>query len=247
LLNLFILTCTTAISQTAEQPVPTYRFGAGATVTNTGISLIPSFSLGKPAAMFDMMAGKGKLSFEPQLRFALTGKPWSFLFWWRYKLLKKDRFFVNIGAHPAFVFRTVPVTYNGTDRDMMVTDRYFATEVSPNYQLRKNITIGLYYIHSNSLDKGLTKNMHFITVNANFTEINLSKHYFMKFNPQAFYLKMDEQDGFYLSTTTTLARRDFPLSIQSIMSGPIETSIPSKSFLWNISLVYYIRHEYSKN
>ena len=64
------------------------RFSTGASVTNNGVSLIPSFSLGKPAAIFDLSLGKKRLSFEPQFRFALSGKPWSFLFWWRYKLIQ---------------------------------------------------------------------------------------------------------------------------------------------------------------
>jgi hypothetical protein len=48
-------------------------------VTNKGISLIPSFTLGRPAAIFDLAVRKGDLGFEPQFRFGLDGKPWSFL------------------------------------------------------------------------------------------------------------------------------------------------------------------------
>jgi hypothetical protein len=56
------------------------HIGGAVTVTNNGISLIPNFTLGKPAAIFDLSVGGKKLSFEPQFRFALEGKPWSFIF-----------------------------------------------------------------------------------------------------------------------------------------------------------------------
>jgi aryl-alcohol dehydrogenase-like predicted oxidoreductase len=45
-------------------------------VTNNGISLVQTFSLGKPAAIVTLSIGKGKLSFEPDLRFSLKEKPW---------------------------------------------------------------------------------------------------------------------------------------------------------------------------
>lgn len=66
-------------------------FGASATITSNGISLLPSFSLGKPAAMFDMKMGR-KLTFEPQFRVSLEGKPWAFIFWWRYKIFSDRKF-----------------------------------------------------------------------------------------------------------------------------------------------------------
>jgi hypothetical protein len=31
----------------------------------------------------------------------------------------------------------------------------------------------------------------------NFTNIRLSEQFFMRFNPQIYYLKMDKDDGFY--------------------------------------------------
>ena len=35
------------------------------TITNNGLSLIPTFSLGKPTTVFDFAAGRKRLSFEP--------------------------------------------------------------------------------------------------------------------------------------------------------------------------------------
>jgi hypothetical protein len=58
-------------------------FGGAVTIQSKGISTIPNLTLGKPAAVFDMKVGR-KLTFEPQFRFALDGKPWAMVFWWRY-------------------------------------------------------------------------------------------------------------------------------------------------------------------
>jgi hypothetical protein len=56
------------------------NFSGAVTVTTKGISTVPNLTLGKPAAIFDLSMGKRNLTFEPQLRFALEGRPWSFLF-----------------------------------------------------------------------------------------------------------------------------------------------------------------------
>ncbi len=72
-----------SFSQTTDSTKHIGHFGGGVTVTNNGISLLPTFALGKPAVMFNMSVGGKKLRFQPQLRFSLAGKPWSFLFWWR--------------------------------------------------------------------------------------------------------------------------------------------------------------------
>ena len=45
-------------------------FRGTASITNNGISLVPSFSLGDPALLFDLKFTKGRLSFEPDMRFA---------------------------------------------------------------------------------------------------------------------------------------------------------------------------------
>lgn len=78
-------------------------------VTNNGISVIPTFSLGKPAVIIELSTGTKKFSFDPQLRFALEdAKPWSFVFWLRYKLLEYNKFKLGIGAHSSFLFITTP-------------------------------------------------------------------------------------------------------------------------------------------
>ena len=122
---LMLLSCASSAQEPDTLRVPV-RFAGAVTVTNKGISTVPNLTLGKPAAIFDLSVGKGKLSFDPQLRFALEGKPWSFLFWWRYKLVRTERFQLNLGAHPALSFRRIKIPVNGLEKEDMVVRRYLA-------------------------------------------------------------------------------------------------------------------------
>jgi hypothetical protein len=234
---------TSITTSTPQQTIG--RFSAGASATNNGISLIPSFSLGKPAAVFDLTVGNKRLSFEPQFRFALTGRPWSFIFWWRYKLLKINNFTFNIGAHPSVVFRERTYIVNGDPEKAIIEQQYVAAEFVPNLALSKTVSIGAYYLVSHGFDRGTAKVTNFIALRSTFSRINLSKKLYLSFTPQVFYLRMDNRGGFYANSTLVLAKRNFPFSISSVMSKTIVSDIiGAKPFIWNISLNYLINKNY---
>lgn len=223
----------------------TFRLAGAVTVTNKGISLVPTFTLGKPAVIFDLSMGKRKLYFEPQLRFALEGKPWSFLFWWRYRLLNKSKMAVTLGAHPAMNFKTETWSENGVPKNAIVTRRYLAGEFVPNYFISKNVSVGLYYLYSHCFDQGTAANTHFLTVNSNFSRIKLINNVYLRFTPQFYYLNQDGRDGFYFTSAFTLSRAKFPLFLQSIINKTIQTDVPaSQNFVWNISLIYSFNKTY---
>lgn len=235
-----------SFAQNGDSTKVTSHFSGAVTVTNNGISLIPTFSLGDPAAIFNLSMGKKKLSFEPEFRFALEGKPWSFLFWWRYKLLKTNKFHIRIGAHPALNFRTIPSLANGNGAadEMIITRRFLAGELAPSYTLSESVSIGAYYLYSYGFD-ATAKNTHFITLNCNFSNIKLGDQFYMKALPQFYYLKQDKQDGIFVTSTFSLSKRNFPLSIQTIMNKKIQSNITgSKDFVWNISLIYAFHKNY---
>ena len=243
----FCLTTQIAISQEIDSTKFNRHIGGGVTFTNNGISLLPTFTLGKPAAIFDLSVGSKKLSFDPQLRFALDGKPWAFIFWWRYKLLNNEKFRVQVGAHPSVMFRTVPVITDGDTTEIFEALRYVAGEFSPNYNITKNISIGMYYLYGHGFQDNAVQNTHFLTINSYFSNIRLSEKFYMRFFPQVYYLRMDAEDGFYITASLTLARRDFPLALQTIVSQPFTTTIPGgDDFVWNISLIYSFNHEYTR-
>ena len=168
-----------AFSQNIDSTKVVSHFGGAVTVTNNGLSFIPTFSLGKPAVIFDLSMGR-RLSFDPQFRFSLEGKPWSFLFWWRYKLLNTGKFQINIGGHPALSFKTISETISGVTTETITARRYLAGELVPNYFLTKDMSIGMYYLYSRGIDNGTTKNTHFLTLNTNFSNIRLTKQFYLK-------------------------------------------------------------------
>jgi hypothetical protein len=233
-----------AFSQESDS-LPTVRQLKGAvTVTNNGISVIPTFMLGKPAVMFDLGVSGKRLSFEPQLRFALEGKPWSFIFWWRYKVIREKKFTLNVGVHPAIAFRETQMIVDGESRDMLVAQRFFAEEVVPTFRISEKLSLGLYYLHANGLDKGTTKNTDYLSLNTVFSNIRLVEDISLKLNPQLYLLKMDELHGYYVTSTFTVSKKDFPVTLSSVVNQVIKTDIPSKDLVWNLSLVYAFSKEY---
>jgi len=241
---LFNLT-TVSFSQNIDSTRAVSHFGGAVTITNKGISTIPNLTLGKPAAIFDLSMGKGKISFEPQFRFALEGKPWSFIFWWRYKIVESKKFRMNIGAHPAFAFKTVTVTTDGIPQEIIRTQLYLAGEIYPSYSIAKNISIGLYDLYAYGLEEDVVKNTNLLGLRFNFSNIRLSDQFFIRFNTQLYYLTMDKDDGYYVNATLTLAKLNFPLSVSSLINKTIQTEIPlGEDFLWNISLIYSFNNDY---
>lgn len=208
-------------------------------VTNNGISIIPTFSLGKPAAILNFSVGTSRLTFEPEFRVSLEGKPWSFVFWGRYKAFKSEKFSLNIGAHPAFVFKTIPLTNDVVTSDYIITQRYVGTEVVPTYHFTKDISIGMYYLYSHGIDNGTIKNTNFVTLNGVFSNIKISNSLRMKISPQVYYLHMNEDGGFYTSTNFTVSKVNNPISVAMFFNKVINTDIiASKDFVWNATLTY---------
>ncbi|MBC6999786.1 hypothetical protein [Cytophaga sp. FL35] len=237
LIAVLVFVVTAANAQEEEQKFLD-DFRGTASITHNGISLVPSFSLGDPALLFDLKFTKGRVSFEPDMRFALEGKPWSFLFWFRYRAIQTEKFSLRVGAHPALNFRTISIIRNDVQENILESRRYVAAEIVPTYKLGKNIGIGLYYLHGRGFDDGV-KQTNFVVFTSYFNNIGIAKDYYLNISPQAYYLRMDSIDGVYVVGFITLAKKNFPLSISSILNKAIDTQIvPEDDFTWNISLNY---------
>lgn len=246
LLFVFLLLNYQSFSQTAENKKE-YRFGTVVTVTNKGISTIPNLTLGKPAVLFDFVIGGDRLSFEPSFRFAMEGKPWSFLFWWRYKLIESGKMHFTIGAHPALSFRRMVVTKNGVTKEDMLLRRILGAELSPNYSFTKNINVGLYYLYAYGIESDLSKHTNFINLRTTISNIKLSDQYSLRFSPQFYYLNIDKKDGFYYNLILSMSRKNFPLSVSALANRAFTTNITTKKdLLWNVSLIYSINGRFSK-
>ena len=224
---------------------PSLTFSAAVGVTNNGISLVPSFSLGKPAGVVSLVLSRRRFSFEPDLFFSLKGKPWSFVFWFRYKVIDKRKFTLRVGVHPSLNFAPETVQRGGNTSEVLITQRYVAAEVVPNFQLSRSIGIGAYYLRGRGIDEETIKAGHFLGLNSTIV-IRLPKELYVRLIPQIYYLRLDAVDGFYVTSAMTIGKKDFPFTISSIVNREMDTDIVSKPFVWNVSLSYFFRNEYYK-
>ncbi len=248
ILALYILMLSCRVFGQSKDSTQTPSFFSGViTATNNGISLIPSFTLGRPAVLFDLSMGKGRWSFDPMLRFGMDGKPWAFIFWGRYKLFNTPKFKMSIGAHPSVVFRDVTLTTNtGVEKSFLNGQRFFAWEATPTYFPNKKIGFGISYLGGRGLTKDLVQNTTFLALKSVMPNISLTKGYSVSFIPQVFYLKMDKIDGTYGSAIIGISKKNLPFSLSSILSKKIKSDIAGKDFVWNLQLNYHINNQYLK-
>lgn len=249
LISLLILsTCFESHSQGAGNQETNLHLNGNLSANYNGISLIPSFSLGRPAWIFEFAVGGERLGFEPEMRFAIDGKPWSFIFWGRYKIYKSQKFNLHVGAHPGFMFFTSFIEdINGQEYESTEVRRFLAGEIVPSYTLKKNLKIGAYYLAGKRIDKGFDELNQFLALNADIANINLSKRVFLNLRPQIFYLKTTRPDGYYASTSALVAVREFPLGITGLINKSIKTEILGDEWIWNVGLVYRFTNDFTKS
>ncbi|HMU46193.1 MAG TPA: hypothetical protein PKC72_07495 [Chitinophagaceae bacterium] len=248
-LFIVLFTCTGlySFSQKADSTQHIKHFSGSASITNNGISLIPSFSLQKPAVIFLLSLGGQRFSVDPDIRFGLDGKPWTMLFWVRYKLITQSKFRLLTGAHLGLNFRSTEIAINNIPSKNSIARRYLAAELAPNYYFTKNISAGAYYLYSRGLDDGTTKNNHFVTLNANFSHLAFSKEIYLRISPQVFYLFQDGRKGYYTTGLLALAKNNFPLSLSFLVNKRISGNIPGKDLISSFSLIYSFNQKFVPN
>lgn len=227
-------------AQMAATPNPPRATVSGTlTVTNKGISMIPTFTLGKPAAMLEMSVRHDRLSFDPQIRWGLDGKPWSFVFWGRYQVVRDPRYHLTVGVHPAIIFRRTPATINGRTGEFLVARRYLAAEVAPSLSLTPHVNVGLYHLYSHALAFDAAQHTNFTALRATVTGIPLAPHVHLRLDPQLYTLHLDALHGVYANATATLTRDHTPFALSVGGNQPIDKGVAGGTEpLWNVSLAY---------
>jgi hypothetical protein len=214
------------------------HFSGNITVTQNGISLLPNMSLGKPALIMEYSLGSKTFAFEPQLRFSLDGKPWSFIFWFR-KRMNWDKFGLTLGAHPSVVFRRVnTLAADGSEIETLNVQQYLVGEINPTYKVSKNTTLGFYYLTSFKWINAPVKQTQFLTLNALINNIKLGGDFRLRLFPQVYFLKMDDIQGTYATTNVMLSHKKSPIFLAAILNQKFSSTIPGKDFVWNVSLGY---------
>jgi hypothetical protein len=221
------------------------NFTAVVTIQSKGISTIPNLTLGKPAAIFDMKLGR-KLTFEPQFRFALDGKPWAMVFWWRYYATLSNKFKVTLHTNYSFSYKSLTYfTPSGNSQDIIRTTRYLVGAIAPNYQFNKYIGVGLYLFYNRGIETYIARNTYMASFRPSFSNIPITKNITARIGPEVYYLKIDEKDGVYLNATLLISKKNFPLSLSALLNKPIESNIPSEyDLLWNVGIAYTFSKNY---
>ena len=214
-------------------------FGGAVTIQSKGISTIPNLTLGKPAAVFDMKVGR-KLTFEPQFRFALDGKPWAMVFWWKYNAQISNKLRLVFTTNYSLSYKAMTYyTSTGTSQEIIRTTRYLAGGLEPNYQVNKYLGIGVYLFYTYGIEEFITRNTYMVSFRPGISNIPVAKNTTARITPEVYYLKMDDNEGVYLNARLSVSIRNFPVSLSALVNKPLESNIPSEyDFLWHVALSY---------
>ncbi|MBY0535686.1 MAG: hypothetical protein K2P88_07535 [Chitinophagaceae bacterium] len=230
--------------QTMGQSKDSIQVGGNILVTNNGMSPIPTLSLGKPAAIFELDIKHKRWAFEPQFRFSLDGKPWSFVIWGRYRQNIGKKLALTLGAHPSFVFRSKDFVVSGVTKRYLTSVRFTAVEFAPIYIVSPHFNFGVYYLYSHGWDEGATNNTHFATINANWGNVKIAPSLYFRAQPQLYFLKLDKAEGYYVTSAFTLSSPKTAFVLSSVVNKKIQSTIPGKDFVWNVALIYFFGKKY---
>ncbi len=229
-------------SQNADSTKQELNVKGNISVANNGISLIPTFTLGKPALASNInFSGKKRFSFEAELLYSIEDfRPWSIAFFWRYKIVRKEKFQLMAGTHlPVVNIVKATVIKDSVEQSIIQGRRFFPIfELVPNYQIAKNFRLELYLYFANGIDRDVDFRGYFFSLRPSFDKIPLTGKAFLRFYPQFYYLRIAEDNGIYAAATLALARQDFPLSLSSTLYLTLTSTLPAKDFDWNIALNY---------
>jgi hypothetical protein len=242
---LFLLHVTSLAETPVDSTKKEIQFATTALITNNGISVVPIFTLGKPAAIINFTVGR-KFTFEPEFRVSLEGKPWSFIYWFRYKLAKTSKFTWSIGAHPAIIFKTIPVTINGNNEQVLRAQRFVAAEMAQNYRFNKHVNLGFYYLVGAGSVENKTKPTNLLTLRGGYNNVDLGKGFIAGVNSQLIYLFTNGEEGSYVNASVTLAHKQSPVTLSYFYNKPINTSITGgKDPVWNVAATYAFNKMFS--
>jgi len=249
ILFLFYSQLSTGQSDSVESKV--FLFGGSISANTNGFSLVPTFSLGKPALQTGLNFGakNSRFSAHPQFWYSvLDYKPWSFIFIWRYKIVERENFSFAAGTHtPGINFKSATVVEDNTQNSIIKARRFYpALELIPTYKISKNTSLGLYYILGSGIEKEIATINNFISVRADFNNLRLSEDLFMRFNPQLYFLSIDQTTGFYASWIITLGSKKLPFTIASNFNKALKSSINAKDFDWNVGINYEFASQFVK-
>ena len=250
-ISVLLLQITHILAQSDTDHSKVYNFGGSISANTNGFSLVPTFSLGKPALQtgLNLSAPHSRLSFHPQIWYSLLDyKPWSFIFIWRYKVVNNDKLSFMVGTHaPAINFKSGTVIDGGLQKDVIKARRFYpALELTQSFKLTKSTSVGFYYILGSGIETEIATINNFVSFRADFNNITLTENFFMRFNPQFYFLSIDRNTGIYASGGIAFGKKSFPFTLSSNFNKAIKTNIDARPFDWNVGLNYEFANQFEK-
>jgi hypothetical protein len=217
------------------------------TFQTKGISTIPNLTLGKPAAVFDMKMGR-KLTFEPQFRFSLDGKPWAMVFWWRYYASPGSKFRTIFSTNYSLAYKTITNTSYDPPQENIRTTRYLVGTIEPIYQVNKYFDLGLYLFYNYGVEKFITRNTYMFSFRPAISNIPVTKNIVARINPEIYYLKLDKKDGIYFNARLLITKKNCHVSLSALINKPLNSDIPADyDLLWNVGVSYTFNKKYTES
>jgi len=213
------------------------KASASISLNSNGISSIPAFSLGDPAAIASIALSKGWFSYEPTLAYGLDGKPWFIDNWFRIKWFNRPTFEFRTGMNISSFLSE----YELPDGTILQCQRYFAYEVTGTYKFSPVTSLSLSYWNDNGQETG-TLQGHFIDLTGDRSDIAIGKHLLLGVNIQLFYINYNgNNDGLFISPRISLSVIKVPLSLYfQAIQAIVSNMSPFPEFQWNIGLAYIL-------
>jgi hypothetical protein len=100
-------------------------------------------------------------------------------------------------------------------------------------------------MYSHGIDPGAFRTTDFLTINSTINNIPLSKQLRLRIAPQVYYLKLDQREGYFVTSSFTVSKKGSSFAVQSLLNQPLKSNIVGGTkFNWNLSLIYGSVHNY---
>ena len=214
---------------------------------NNGVSIVPAFSLGRPAVMYLGRFSQKNWSMEPEVRMSYDGQPWSMILWARYTLPELGEWKCTIAPHVAMLYAPVEEVIDGTVMQSFSSNRYTALRGTAFRSLGSGFGLSTYGLAAIGVDKGASTNPVVLTGVVGVTPNIEVGPITLDLRPQLYYLNMRGPSGvFYAVNYTIPIQKDW--SIIGIVTQPIAKNdgLEVSSFIWNIGISYAVKHQHQR-
>ena len=229
-----------------------FNLSGNINVSNNGFSLIPLFSLGEPATVIDLSFGNDRLSFDPSFSFELNGlKPWILDFRWNYKIIKQEKYLVNLGLFlPGLFFRNTTFEKNGDQLEGVFIWRSIVSTLNLSYSFSDKFSLGIFYFRPfpiEQIDPNQPRRGSVLSIKSSLRNLKISESIKINWNPELYFPKIDEKSGIFVAQNILIEFKNFPLSISSNMNKAIDFgNFTGKEFDWNVGINYSFNNTFAK-